>query len=384
MALLKEVGDEGGVARSLGGLAWLAGSYAEARSLREENLAISRREGNRESVGWAAIQVGNAAQGEGDYAAARAAYEESLSIGQDLGYKRMVARSLTQLGDVALDEGKVGEARALFERSLPLWEEIGHKSGLMAALCGLGNVAGKEGASEEAESFLRQSLDVCREIGAQQGEARALQGLGAVAMARGHHDRAISLHRESLALFIGMEHLDGIAGSLRALGAIAAAQGRLSWAASLLTASEVLRERVSSILPPCDQAEFDAAMQQLRSGLGPDTFRREWEAGLRCTVAEAVRLAREVVQVEPALEGAGSRQGKGRRLLHRPTYPAGLSEREVEVLRLITAGRTNRDIADALIISPHTVARHVSSIFAKTGASNRAEAATYAAQHGLV
>jgi DNA-binding CsgD family transcriptional regulator len=53
------------------------------------------------------------------------------------------------------------------------------------------------------------------------------------------------------------------------------------------------------------------------------------------------------------------------------------------VLRLIAAGRSNRAIAQALFISPNTVLRHVSHIFAKTGAANRAEAAAYATRQGL-
>jgi len=64
--------------------------------------------------------------------------------------------------------------------------------------------------------------------------------------------------------------------------------------------------------------------------------------------------------------------------------PAGLSLREVEVLRLIAAGRSNQQIADALVISQNTVARHVSNIFDKTGAANRADAASYAHRHALV
>ncbi|MCI0437612.1 MAG: AAA family ATPase [Chloroflexi bacterium] len=67
-----------------------------------------------------------------------------------------------------------------------------------------------------------------------------------------------------------------------------------------------------------------------------------------------------------------------------PQYPDGLTGREVEVLRLIAAGRTNQEIGNALFITLNTVARHVSNIFAKTGAANRVEAATYAGRHGLI
>jgi DNA-binding NarL/FixJ family response regulator len=66
-----------------------------------------------------------------------------------------------------------------------------------------------------------------------------------------------------------------------------------------------------------------------------------------------------------------------------PIWPAGLTGREVEVLRLIAAGRSNRAIAEALFISPNTVLRHVSNIFTKTGVANRAEAAAYATRKGL-
>jgi pimeloyl-ACP methyl ester carboxylesterase/DNA-binding CsgD family transcriptional regulator len=61
-----------------------------------------------------------------------------------------------------------------------------------------------------------------------------------------------------------------------------------------------------------------------------------------------------------------------------------LSEREVEVLRLLAAGLTNQQIATGLVISPNTVGRHISNIFAKIGAANRAEAAVYAQRHGML
>jgi DNA-binding CsgD family transcriptional regulator len=64
--------------------------------------------------------------------------------------------------------------------------------------------------------------------------------------------------------------------------------------------------------------------------------------------------------------------------------PAGLlSTRELEVLRLLAAGRSNQQIADDLVISLNTVRRHVSNVFDKTGAANRAQAAVYAKEHGI-
>jgi DNA-binding CsgD family transcriptional regulator len=64
-------------------------------------------------------------------------------------------------------------------------------------------------------------------------------------------------------------------------------------------------------------------------------------------------------------------------------YPSGLSAREVEVLRLVAAGKTNRDIAVELVISEHTVGRHLQNIYAKLGVSTRAAATAFAFEHGL-
>jgi DNA-binding NarL/FixJ family response regulator len=63
--------------------------------------------------------------------------------------------------------------------------------------------------------------------------------------------------------------------------------------------------------------------------------------------------------------------------------PDGLSAREVEVLRLIALGRSNPQIAFELVISTNTVQNHVSSILAKAGLANRAEASSYAQRHGF-
>jgi len=66
-----------------------------------------------------------------------------------------------------------------------------------------------------------------------------------------------------------------------------------------------------------------------------------------------------------------------------PPYPGGLTGREVEVLRLIAAGMSNRQIAEELFIARSTAAKHVRNILTKTDCANRTQAATYANRHGL-
>ena len=68
----------------------------------------------------------------------------------------------------------------------------------------------------------------------------------------------------------------------------------------------------------------------------------------------------------------------------KPVIPAGLSKREVEVLRLVAAGMTNGRIADELFISTHTVIRHVSNIMSKTETASRTEAGLFAERNDLL
>jgi DNA-binding CsgD family transcriptional regulator len=96
---------------------------------------------------------------------------------------------------------------------------------------------------------------------------------------------------------------------------------------------------------------------------------------LEAALAEFVRLGAlpDAARVEQLLGGA--RDGGA---VH------GLSRRELEVLRLLAAGRSNREIATSLVISEHTVARHVQNIFGKLRVSSRAAATAFAFEHDLV
>jgi DNA-binding NarL/FixJ family response regulator len=94
---------------------------------------------------------------------------------------------------------------------------------------------------------------------------------------------------------------------------------------------------------------------------------------------EEVRAGRlDADAVEAVLGAAGHRTSRRR------SGPAGLTTREIDVLRLLARGLTNKDIAVRLVISPKTVANHVEHIYTKVGASTRAAAALFATQHGLL
>jgi HD-GYP domain-containing protein (c-di-GMP phosphodiesterase class II) len=110
-------------------------------------------------------------------------------------------------------------------------------------------------------------------------------------------------------------------------------------------------------------------------------YRRALDAArARAELGEMVEQGRlDKRAVDAVLEAASAPP-----LEARQGYPAGLSEREVEVLRLVAKGRTSREIAQALVISEKTAGHHVEHIYAKTGVSTRVGAALFAMRHDLV
>jgi DNA-binding NarL/FixJ family response regulator len=104
---------------------------------------------------------------------------------------------------------------------------------------------------------------------------------------------------------------------------------------------------------------------------------------------ETARLLDDVRQVCIAL-GAAPTVARVEALAARLTaaplgeqYPAGLTEREVEVLRLLPRGLSNAEIAEELFVSPRTVQTHLTNLYGKLGVGGRAEAVAYAVAQGL-
>ncbi|MDP9368759.1 MAG: response regulator transcription factor, partial [Chloroflexota bacterium] len=162
--------------------------------------------------------------------------------------------------------------------------------------------------------------------------------------------------------------LDGVA-------AVAASQGRAEAAARLVGSAVAAREAIRPNVPTNSQMlrAIEAVVDDARQALGDAAFAREWAAGqkvpLEVAVAEASALG-ETLAAEPPPSPA-------------PAYPSGLSEREVEVLRLVAQGLTNAEIGERLYLSPRTVGAHVYNIYRKVGVSSRAAATRFAAEHGL-
>jgi HD-GYP domain-containing protein (c-di-GMP phosphodiesterase class II) len=129
--------------------------------------------------------------------------------------------------------------------------------------------------------------------------------------------------------------------------------------------------RAGRILAAADAYQAMREPRSYRAARTPEEAANELRAEVR-----AGRL--DPAAVDAVLRSAGHRVGRRR------DGPSGLTAREVEVLRLLALGMSNKQIAAQLVITPKTAANHVEHIYTKIGASNRSTASLFAVQHGLL
>ena len=168
---------------------------------------------------------------------------------------------------------------------------------------------------------------------------------------------------------------------LASLGAIAALRGDAARAARLAGAGFGLLAAVGEVLEPLDQTSVERHLALARDALGDDAYQRSWATGAtlsaRDVVAEALAFAAPVRRlVAPGTESDN--------VPPQATAASDLTPREGDVLVLLAAGRTDREIGEALFISRKTASNHVANILTKFGVETRAVAAAQALRDGLV
>ncbi|HEY8601680.1 MAG TPA: helix-turn-helix transcriptional regulator, partial [Thermomicrobiales bacterium] len=159
----------------------------------------------------------------------------------------------------------------------------------------------------------------------------------------------------------------------RLLGELATEAGDHAKADTHLLAARALADACAA---PYERALALLALAALRRATDQRTAVRQLATEAR-EIGATLGAAPTVTRAEALLTGLTTAQADV------AAYPAGLSAREVEILRHVAAGLANRDIAATLSLSEHTVRAHVRHIFAKTGADNRAAATAFAFRHRL-
>jgi predicted ATPase/class 3 adenylate cyclase/DNA-binding CsgD family transcriptional regulator len=322
----------------LGLLLLRQGDYPSARAVLDESRRIQRHLGDDRAMAETCVGLGWVASAEDDYAAARTALEEGLEIGRRVGDRRSVAHALNGLGWIATDQGEHAAARVLLEEALAVFRALADTSGIADCLIHLGWALQAQGKTLEARRLLGESLVIGWEL----------------------RDRELFA-----------DALDTCATSLRA-------EGDITGAACLLAAAHAQREIVGVRVSPSNLAAFERDLASMRASLGDQAFAEAWADGRAMSPEQAIAYASARQHAEPP--GAG---GSGLEATSARDDASPLTRREQEVAALIARGLTNRQIAEALVITEGTAANHVVHILNKLSYGSRAQVAAWAVEHGL-
>jgi non-specific serine/threonine protein kinase len=322
----------------------------------------------------ALIVRGNMSYGQEDAEGTKQLFEEAAVLSRQTGNRVDLAIALAGVGVTVMQQGDVRRATTLFEEVLKLYREVANKWGVSYALVHLGMVFLSRGDHAGAARYFEEALAISREIGYRLSGYISLYGLALTSRVRGDRERAGEQYIEGLRLAVEAGDRANAAYCLEGLAGLIEERGEPEPAARLFGAAEALLEAVGAPLyvQAQDRALYERSVEALRSCLGEEVFEAAWAQGRAMALEQAVEHAlehRAISQEQPPPPA---------------DYPAGLSAREVEVLRLVAKGMTNARIARALFISPRTVNAHLGSVYHKIGTNTRAEATCFAAEHGLL
>ena len=366
--------------RLAGALAWFWDAhshYREGQDWLERALAADRPGDGEPSVARAAALVGlarlHSMQGHGS--TAEPLFVAGLARLRAADDRPRTASALVGLGALAGFAGRYERATAVLREALGVAATIDDPV-LATSLTGiahanLGIAALGQERFEVATDHLESALEHHRRIGYRWGVIRALRDLGDAARDQGHHAQALARYRDSLGPARECGDARVIIDALSGLATTAVSWDQHTRAARLFAAADRLRDAVGTpLLLKADRAAYERGIAAAREGLGEAEFAAAWSAGAALSVEGAIA---EVAGMEPPGTAADG-----------STAPPGLTPREVDVLRLLAEGRSNRAIADALFLGVPTVKTHVVNILAKFGVGSRTAAVAHARRHGLV
>ena len=357
---------------------------AQAQAWALEGLALCRAAGQLTWTATALNVLAEASLHAGQLAEADEYAAGALATALDAGNRWNEGYALGTQATLAAAHGRLREAQQLGEAALDVMRDIDQQWGVARTLLGLGALARLRGDPAGAIDCYRAALPVLREIDSRPDIARALAGIGRIALDQGDLDLA----REHLAESLRLSQLTGarigMARGLEAFAVLTAREGHADLPVLLIAAASALRAAAG--LPQLP-AERTAPQLERGRSLGQETFGQLWQQGRGLTpdaaVTLALRSARQA-ELDPAANGAAPpaapaapAAGSGR--LPDPTPLSTLTPREREIAALVASGYSNKAIADELVISPATAARHVANILSKLGFTSRAQIAAWAA-----
>lgn len=389
----RQLGHHQGMARALLCLAAVAryrDDFARAESLGQESLAAFLAINDRWGLGHSLAHLGMVSWVRGNHAAGTANYEEALVHLRDIGDEAGIFDVLLELGKGACDAGDLEQATRLFEECLALATAMSDVASRSAALTELGVVARLQGDDARAADLFVEAMTLAQRIGDRRQMAYLAAHLGDVHVGAGDIGRAAAQYAAALDLFLPMGNRVGIAHCLRAVARCAVRRGHVVRAICLFGRSAALFREIGIAPPPDRDPAVDAQACSLH--VSPTEYARAWETGWSGSSTEAVT---DALALATELAAGNTAEASPELVVSPAAWPtlhdhsndtpdAGLTPREIEVLQLLVEGLSDREIAEALYLSPRTVGWHVNHILAKLDVPTRTAAAAAALRRGLV
>jgi DNA-binding CsgD family transcriptional regulator len=365
-----------------GALAGEMCDYSVAEPTLNLALARSRRLGDPRLTAHALNELGMMAKNRGRYSAATALFEESLSLFRALRDPRAGSWSLCNLAIVDYFQGDLERAAALFEEGLTIVRSKGITTDIARLLNNLGVIRWEQGDIQQAIAHLQECLPLHQAMLDKRGLADALDSLGDIAWSLHDDSIAAAHYAESLAMSWELGELTDIGKLLAGIATLAAQHGHGVPATRLLGALASLEATLGAEASPPQRTRREGTIASLRAALDDGTFATAYAEGaalpLPRAVAEAIAVATPLATADPPLRPTTAA------ITPSATERLGLTPRELDVLTLLAAGRSDQAIADALWISRKTASNHVAAILRKLGVARRRAAAIRAVEDGLV
>ena len=312
----------------------------------------------------------------GDFVQADLAFEEGLPLIRAAGNPLDVALALTSLGAVHNVHARYAEAKIVLGEGQVFAAAVSDPAERAAVMGGvlanLSVTARSEGDLDRSRSLSEAALACYQGFGLDLAETRTFMDLADTARFAGDLTTMVTHYQACLAQTGERGDMRLVADALIGISGACTAWDQFQTAALLYGAAEALRERVGlGFALPRDQDLTESNLAHLRTALGERAFDAGLAEGRSLSVARAIATALTVTPTAGEVAAAS------------PATPL-FTRREQDVLRLLAAGHTDRDIAEALFIGQRTVSWHVGAILGKLGVTSRREAATRAIAEGLV
>lgn len=371
-------------AKALAGASVLSnylGDYRRSLALGQESLQIYRDLGDKVGCAMAMVTIGHAMGVLGDYETSKKLGEESIALMRELGNRWGLANSLWYNGNVCWMKNEHARARELFEESMALNLALNNQMGASYARMNLAHVDISLGELAKARPQLVESLEVMEGLGDKRGIARCFYGLGQVSLARGEYDDALAHFKKGLEISADLGDRFFIANFLEYMAGAIAGKGCYEVAARFMGGAAALRDLIEGPMAPVAVPVYQRNLALIRANLAPARFEETWGSGNVISIKE---LLKEALEWSPPTEKAQLPAQPIQLLPEILPATAGITARELAVLRLLAQGLTDAGIAERLSISSKTVHSHVASIYSKLDLSSRSAATRYALDHNLI